>query len=195
MTAPGSEDRSFRSLLGRDLGRLREIKAWSSARTWIEALLVDSGAQAVVAHRLAHAARRAGIPLLPAMMRRWSVAFCGVDILPSAVIGGGLVIAHGLGLVVGGTTRIGRDCTLLHGVTLGEARFDELDCPTLGDRVTVGAGAIVLGGITVGDDALVGAGSVVIRDVPAGARVAGTPARVLDPRPGDPRDDPGEPQT
>jgi serine O-acetyltransferase len=183
MSTPTTEDRSLGALLGRDLQRLGKIKGWSPVRTWIEALCIDSGAQAVVAHRLAHAARGAGIPLLPALARRWSIALCGVDILPSAEIGGGLVIAHGLGLVVGGTTRMGRDCTLLHGVTLGEARFDELDCPTLGDRVTVGAGAIVLGGITVGDDALVGAGSVVLRDVPPGARVAGSPARVLDPNP------------
>ncbi|HEX2165521.1 MAG TPA: DapH/DapD/GlmU-related protein, partial [Thermoanaerobaculia bacterium] len=60
-----------------------------------------------------------------------------------------------------------------------EARFDEIDYPRLGDRVTVGAGAAVLGGVTVGDDAVIGAGAVVLADVPAGARVAGVPARVI----------------
>ncbi|MGH9360344.1 MAG: serine O-acetyltransferase, partial [Thermoanaerobaculia bacterium] len=84
-----------------------------------------------------------------------------------------------VGLVVGGQTVIGEDCTLLHGVTLGEARFDELDCPRIGDRVTIGAGAKVLGGISVGDDAMIGANTVVLRDVPAGAVVAGIPARVV----------------
>ena len=81
--------------------------------------------------------------------------------------------------MIGGRTTIGEECTLLHGVTLGEARFTELDCPRLGDRVTVGAGAIVLGGIAIGDDAMIGAGSVVLADVPAGTTVAGVPARVV----------------
>jgi len=81
--------------------------------------------------------------------------------------------------VIGGRTVIGEDCTLLHGVTLGEARFDELDCPRVGDRVTIGAGAIVLGGIMIGDDVVIGAGSVVLSDVPAGCAVAGVPARVI----------------
>lgn len=165
--------------LSRDFHRLRTIKGWGVSRALVDALFLDSGFQALAAYRLGSALRRAGIPLLPAVCRRWAIGACGVDILPSAEIGGGCIVAHGIGLVVGGRTVIGEDCTLLHGVTLGEARFDELDCPRLGDRVTVGAGAIVLGGLTVGDDAMIGAGSVVLADVPAGARVAGVPARVI----------------
>jgi serine O-acetyltransferase len=145
----------------------------------LDTFLLDSGFQALVLYRSAHTLRRWRVPVLPAFCRRLSVAFCGVDILPQAEIGGGCIVAHGLGLVVGGETVIGEDCTLLHGVTLGEVRFEELACPTLGDRVTVGARATVLGGIQVGDDAMIGAGSVVLRDVPAGTRVAGVPARVV----------------
>lgn len=163
--------------LRRDFRRLRGVKGRGFWMALLDALLFDAGFQALAAHRLAHALIRHGIPVLPAVCRRWAIATCGVDILPRADLGGGCIIAHGIGLVVGGRTVIGEDCTLLHGVTLGEARFDELDCPRLGDRVTVGAGAIVLGGITVGDGALIGAGSVVVSDVPAGAVVAGVPAR------------------
>lgn len=166
--------------LRRDFQRLQEVKGRGFWMALLDALLFDSGFQALIAHRMAHALIRHGIPVLPAACRRWAIAACGVDILPRADLGGGCIIAHGIGLVVGGRTVIGEDCTLLHGVTLGEARFDELDCPRLGDRVTVGAGAIVLGGITVGDDALIGAGSVVISDVPPGAVVAGVPARPLE---------------
>lgn len=165
--------------LARDFGRLRAVKGWSLGRALVDAFLLDSGFQALVAYRLGSALRRAGVPLLPALCRRWAIGACAIDLLPGAQIGPGCIVAHGIGLVVGGRTVIGADCTLLHGVTLGEARFDELDCPRLGDRVTVGAGAIVLGAVTVGDDALIGAGSVVLADVPAGARVAGVPARVL----------------
>lgn len=168
-----------RARLARDFARLRRVKGRGFWIALLDAVLLDSGFQALVAHRLAHALARRGVPLLPAVCRRWAIGACGVDILPRAEIGGGCIVAHGIGLVVGGETVIGEDATLLHGVTLGEVRFDETACPRLGDRVTVGAGATVLGGIAVGDDAVIGAGAVVLSDVPAGARVAGIPARVV----------------
>ncbi len=173
-------ENGFWARLGRDFSRLREVKGRGLAASLIDAFLFDSGFQALAAHRIAHALAGLGIPILPAICRRWAIGACAIDILPRAEIGGGLIVAHGIGLVIGGRTVIGRDCTLLHGVTLGEARFTELDCPRLGDRVTVGAGAIVLGKIAIGDGAMIGAGSVVLADVPAGATVAGVPARVLE---------------
>jgi serine O-acetyltransferase len=165
--------------LRRDFARLRAVKGRGTALALADALLFDSGFQALLAYRLGHTLLGWGVPVLPAVCRRWAIAACAVDILPRAEIGGGCIVAHGLGLVIGGRTVIGEDCTLLHGVTLGEARFDELDCPIVGDRVTIAAGAMVLGGIRVGDDSTVGAGAVVLADVPAGTRVAGVPARVI----------------
>jgi len=50
---------------------------------------------------------------------------------------------------------------------------------TIGRNVWIGGGAIVVPGVTIGDDAIVGAGSVVTRNVPAGATVAGNPARPI----------------
>ncbi|HUO87062.1 MAG TPA: DapH/DapD/GlmU-related protein [Thermoanaerobaculia bacterium] len=167
------------SRIRRDFARLRAVKGRGFWASLLDTVLLDSGFQALLAHRLAHALRRRGVPLLPAVCRRWAIGACGVDILPGADIGGGCIIVHGIGLVVGGLVVVGEDVTLLHGVTLGEVRFDELAYPRIGDRVTVGAGAAVLGGITVGDGAVIGAGAVVIADVPPGASVAGVPARVL----------------
>jgi serine O-acetyltransferase len=163
----------------RDFARLRAVKGRGFWLALLDAVFFDAGFQALLAHRIAHTLARWGVPVLPAACRRWAVGACAVDILPRATIGGGCIVAHGVGLVVGGGTVIGEDCTLLHGVTLGEVRFDELDCPRVGNRVTIGAGAKVLGGITVGDDAVVGAGAVVLSDVPPGAVVAGVPARVI----------------
>jgi serine O-acetyltransferase len=165
--------------LARDFRRLRRVKGRGFWPVLVDALLFDSGFQALAAYRLGHTLLSWRIPVLPAICRRWAIGACGVDILPRAEIGGGCIIAHGVGLVVGGYTVIGEDCTLLHGATLGEARFDELDYPRLGDRVTVSAGALVLGGVTVGDDATIAAGAVVLADVPPGATVAGVPARVM----------------
>jgi len=164
--------------LTRDFRRLQEIKGWGTTRSVVDALFLDNGFQALIAYRTGSTFRRWGVPLIPAVCRRLSVAFCGIDILPNAKIGGGCYIPHGVGLVVGGATIIGQDCTLLQGVTLGEARFDETDCPQVGDRVTLGAGAKILGGITVGDDAFVGAGAVVLEDVPAQHIAIGVPAKV-----------------
>ena len=165
--------------LGRDFRRLRDDNSWSTPRALWEALVLDNGFQALLLHRMAHTLRRWRVPLLPALLRRLGVTLCAIDILPIATIGGGCVIAHGLGVVIGGYSVIGEDCTILQGVTLGEARFEEITYPTVGDRAVLGAGAKLLGEITVGDDAVVGAGSVVLSDVPAGAVVAGVPARVI----------------
>jgi serine O-acetyltransferase len=166
-------------LLARDFRRLRQVKGRGFWMTLVDALLLDSGFQALVAYRLGHTLLSWRIPLLPAVCRRWAIGACGADILPRAKIGGGCIIAHGVGLVVGSYTVIGEDCTLLHGVTLGEARFDELDYPRIGDRVTISAGALVLGGVTVGDDATIAAGAVVVANVPPGATAAGVPARII----------------
>lgn len=107
----------------------------------------------------------------------------GIDLPPETRVGPGLAIFHGTGLVVHPTTVIGSDVMLRHGITLGAAgdgrTGDEGTGPRIGDRVTIGAGAIVLGPITVGDDAVIGAGAVVVNDVPDGAVVVGNPARVV----------------
>jgi serine O-acetyltransferase len=91
-------------------------------------------------------------------------------------LGPGFVLAHGFATIVT-AKRIGADCLVSQQVTIGYT--DRGGPPVIGDRVRVGAGALVLGPITVGDDAVVGAGAVVIDDVPEGAVVAGVPARVL----------------
>ena len=165
--------------LARDFRRLRAVKGKTFWGALFDALLVDAGFQALVAHRMAHALQRRRIPILPALCRRWTIGACGADILPRADIGGGCILPHTPGLVIGGFTVIGEDCTILHGVTFGEARFDSLDYPRIGNRVTIGAGATLLGGITVGDEAVIAAGAVVLIDIPAGATAAGVPARVV----------------
>lgn len=105
---------------------------------------------------------------------------CGIMLPETAIIGRRLTIEHFGGIIIHGAARIGDDCILRQGVTLGNKSEDRPhDAPHLGDRVTVGAGAKLLGAIRVGDDVVVGANSVVTRDVPAGAVVAGIPARII----------------
>jgi serine acetyltransferase len=143
------------------------------------------GLVVVTSFRLAAAARGHGrrrwwaLPVL--VLHRLLVDWImGVELPPSVVAGPGLRVWHGTGLVVHANSRLGADVTLRHNTTLG-AKGEQHDAPApvLGDRVDVGAGAIVLGALHVGDDAVIGAGAVVVDDVPAGATVVGNPARVL----------------
>src|SRR6476661_3359138 len=138
------------------------------------------GVHALLAHRIAHALARAGVPLVPRGIAYLTRTLTGVEIHPAARIGRGLFIDHGMGVVIGETAQIGDDVTLYQGVTLGGTGFETgKRHPTVGDEVIVGSGAKLLGPITVGRCARVGANSVVITDVPPEATVVGNPGHVV----------------
>ncbi|HET7484315.1 MAG TPA: serine O-acetyltransferase [Solirubrobacterales bacterium] len=142
----------------------------------LEILTSWAGVQALLAHRAAHALDEAGVPLLPRLLAYLTRAVTGVEIHPAARIGREFFIDHGSGVVVGETAEIGKRVTLYQGVTLGGTGFQRgKRHPTLGDNVTVGSGAKLLGPIAVGDGAKIGANTVVIEDVPPGATVVGNP--------------------
>ena len=106
--------------------------------------------------------------------------FTGVEIHPAAQIGRRFFIDHAMGVVIGETTIIGDDCVLYQGVTLGGTGNETgKRHPTLGDNVTVGTGAKVLGNIRIGDNSKVGGNSVVVRDVPENCTVVGIPGRIV----------------
>jgi serine O-acetyltransferase len=109
----------------------------------------------------------------------------GVEIHPGATIGRRFFIDHGMGVVIGETAVVGDDVMLYHDVTLGGRSLAKVKRhPTVGDRVTIGSGARVLGDVTLGDDSQIGANSVVTRDVPVGAVAVGIPAQIREPVPG-----------
>jgi serine O-acetyltransferase len=142
----------------------------------LEILTSWAGVQALLAHRAAHALGEAGVPLLPRLLAYLTRAVTGVEIHPAARIGREFFIDHGSGVVIGETAEIGERVTLYQGVTLGGTGFQRgKRHPTLGDNVTVGSGAKLLGPIAVGDGAKIGANTVVIEDVPPGATVVGNP--------------------
>src|SRR5262245_7888207 len=141
-----------------------------------EILTSWAGVQALLAHRAAHALLEAGVPVLPRIIAYASRAVTGVEIHPAARIGREFFIDHGAGVVIGETAVIGYRVTLYQGVTLGGTGFQRgKRHPTLGDNVTVGSGAKLLGPIAVGDNAKIGANTVVVEDVPPGATVVGNP--------------------
>lgn len=135
-------------------------------------MLFDNGLQAVVLFRLAHWLRARRVPALGPAVARLNLTLTGVDLAPSAEVGPGLVIAHGVGLVVGGGCRIGARAFLLHQVTLGAPSQSRLaQMPTLGDDVFVGAGARVIGAVVIGDRVVIGTNAVVTTDVASDHRV------------------------
>lgn len=169
---------SFIANIRRDIRVARERDP--AATTALVVVLTYPGFHARQLHRLAHTANRAGVPLLPRLIAYVSRFATGIEIHPAARIGEGLFIDHGMGLVIGETTVIGENCTLTQGVTLGgTSTLRTKRHPTLGNNVTVGAGAKVLGAIEIGDNARIGAGSVVVTNVPANATVVGVPGHVI----------------
>jgi len=149
-----------------------------AARSNVENALVYSGLHAIWAHRVAH--RMWAVPALrgPARVLSQLTRFVtGIEIHPGATIGRRFFIDHGMGVVIGETAEVGNDVMLYHGVTLGGRSLEQVKRhPTLGDRVTVGAGAKILGPVVIGEGSAIGANAVVTRDVPAESIATGIPA-------------------
>jgi serine O-acetyltransferase len=151
------------------------------------ASFTDPSLWSIAAYRLAQTITARMPRFLPALVVRQLVeliayTISGNEIPHQAQIGPGLCIKHGKSVVLHTDVRIGRNCTLRQGVTIG-SRVDGGPVPTLGDDVTLGAYAQVFGGITVGDGAKIGAMTVVLQDVPPGATAVGIPARIIPARP------------
>jgi len=151
-----------------------------AADGWLDVLLSYPGFHALVAHRIIHRMWTAKIPVLPRFFSEIVHRWTGIDIHPGATLGQGVFIDHGTGVVIGSTAIVGDNVTLYQGVTLGGTSLQRTKRhPTIGNNVTVGSGAAILGDITIGDNVKVGANSVVVKDVPANATVVGIPGRVV----------------
>lgn len=142
-----------------------------------ETIACYPGVSAVFSYRLAHMLHKLGVPLVPRIITEQAHSDTGIDIHPGARIGKSFFIDHGAGVVIGETTIVGDHVKLYQGVTLG-ARSFEKDAhgrlvrgqkrhPTIGDRVTIYAGACILGGDTVvGDDCVISGGVFLTFSVP-----------------------------
>ena len=151
-----------------------------AARSTTEVLLLYSGVHAMIAHRKAHQLLEDGHPFLARLVSQAARHFTGIEIHPGAKIGKGLLIDHGMGVVIGETAEIGDNCTIYQGVTLGGTGKDVgKRHPTLGDNVMVGAGAKRLGPVKVGSGSKIAAKAVVLNAVPENSTAVGIPAKVV----------------
>jgi serine O-acetyltransferase len=152
-----------------------------AARSSWEVVTCYPGFHALLAHRLSHGLWTSGFKWLARWLAHFARWLTGIEIHPGARIGRGLVVDHGVGVVIGETAVVGNDVLIYHGVTLGGTSREPAARrhPTIEDGVVIGAGAKILGAITVGRGARVGANAVVVADVAPATTVAGVPARVL----------------
>ena len=151
-----------------------------AARSTLEVLLLYPGVHAIAAHRLAHKLHRSGHTFVARAISQGARFATGIEIHPGATIGKGLMIDHGMGVVIGETAEIGDNCTIYQGVTLGGTGKDVgKRHPTLGNNVMIGAGAKVLGPLVIGDNSKVAANAVVLSEIPENSTAVGIPAKVV----------------
>ena len=151
-----------------------------AARSSAEVFLLYSGLHAVIYHRFSHWLYKHNRKFLARWVSQFARSMTGIEIHPGACIGKGLLIDHGMGVVIGETAVVGDNCTIYQGVTLGGTGKDTgKRHPTIGNNVMIGSGAKVLGPFRVGDGAKIAAGAVVLDAVPEGATAVGVPARMI----------------
>ena len=170
MTVLAAMRRDVRSVRARD----------PAARSAIEVILCYPGVHAVWGHRISHWLWRRHLKLIARLVAEITRQLTGVEIHPAAVLGNGVFIDHATGVVIGETAEVGDDVTIYHGVTLGGTSLDPgKRHPTVEDRVTIGAGAKVLGPIVIGAGSQIGANAVVVKPVPPGSVVVGVPGQIV----------------
>ena len=137
-----------------------------AARNKFEVFLTYPGVHAIWNYRISHFLWSHGFKLVARMLSNRARRRTGIEIHPAAIIGRRFFIDHGIGVVIGETTQIGDDVMLYHNVTLGARRFATgKRHPTVGNRVTIGAGAKILGPINIADDVRIPYNKVVLEDI------------------------------
>jgi serine O-acetyltransferase len=176
--------RGLSRLIYQDYRRYRA----AGARSAISVIALTQGFWASAVFRFFHWALdhcswwglRAIVNAVAILCQKFVEVFTGIGIPATCNIGPGLYIGHFSGIFIDSECRVGENCNLAQGVTIGKGGRAELrGVPTLGDRVHVGAGALILGGITIGNDAVIGPGAVVMNSVPPCGVAMGNPARVV----------------
>ena len=166
----------WNEVLGRGAAPGVVVKGGAAAKRGVADLVARYPEFRALFHYRVARERRVGIRALLALADRcWRPLESLYIVTPS--IGPGLFIQHGFSTIIAAKS-LGENCWVNQQVTIGFSSVD--DCPTLGNNVSVKAGAIVIGDITIGDGAVVGAGAVVVKDVPPFSTVVGVPARTVE---------------
>lgn len=151
-----------------------------AARSRAQVFFLYPGVRAILNYRAAHKLYEHKHYFLADWVSKRARKKTGIEIHPAAKIGKGVFIDHGMGVVIGETAVIGDNCTIYQGVTLGGTGKDKgKRHPTIGNNVTIGCGAKVLGPFSVGDNSKIAANAVVLNEIPPNSTCVGVPARVV----------------
>ncbi len=151
-----------------------------AANNILYVIFLYQGFHVIVFHRIAHFFYKIKLLFIARLISQLARHITGIEIHPGAQIGRKLFIDHGMGIVIGETTRIGNNCTIYHGVTLGGTGKDKKKRhPDIGNNVMIGCGAKVLGPIKIGDNVKIGANSVVLKNIESDSTVVGIPGVVV----------------
>jgi serine O-acetyltransferase len=149
----------------------------AATNSYLPIILFLKGYQSIQVHRLAHYLWKKDRKMLALFMQSRNSEVFGVDIHPACVMGKGIMFDHATGIVIGETTVIEDDVSIMQSVTLGGTGHETGDRhPKIRSGVLISTGAKVLGNIEIGNGAKVGAGSVVLSDVLPHTTVVGVPA-------------------
>lgn len=117
--------------------------------------------------------------LLYKVLYKFTQIITGIELPCEVPVGNNFRIDHFGGIVISGYASFGDNCVIRNGVTVGLQNVEDPVAPKIGNNVSIGAGAKVLGRITVGDNVSIGANAVVIQDVPDNCLAVGIPARII----------------
>ncbi len=152
----------------------------AACQNLLEPLLFFKGFLAITTYRIAHHLWKQHRKPLALYFQSISSEVFGVDIHPAARIGCGILLDHATSVVIGETSIVEDNVSILHEVTLGGTGKQEGDRhPIVRSGVLIGAGAKILGRVEIGTGAKIGAGSVVLNNVPPHTTVAGVPAVIV----------------
>ena len=158
-----------------------------AAKSILSIILTYPGVKAVFFHKISNFFYVADFDLIARIISQATRFFTGIEIHPGAKIGKNLFIDHGMGVVIGETSEIGKNVTIYHAVTLGgiapsvdsDSQRNEKRHPTIGDDVVIGSGAQIIGPVKVGNGSRIAANAVVVNDVPENATMVGIPAKAV----------------
>ena len=147
-----------------------------SMREALKAALSQDGYKVLLFSRIRESARRWHVPGVNHALRLATTVLYSIEIGNDIELGDGINFTHTLGIVIGGTSKVGARVKFMGNNTIGSAKDN--GCPVIEDDVVIGCGARVLGPIRIGKGAYIGANAFVLTDVPAGAIATGIPAKI-----------------
>lgn len=154
-------------------GKYKKVYLWD--------VILDPGLVSLYFLRKAQASRPGSLrgKIYRVLLKGCQVRY-GYQISARTEIGGGLYLGHWGTVVVNPGAKIGKNCNIAHGVTIGQTnRGKRAGVPTIGDDVWIGTNAVIVGSISIGNNVLIAPNSYVTRDVPDNSLVVGNPAKVM----------------